>query len=141
MNRPPLHWAAPFVMVDRMITCEPNKQIVTIKHISAGDPVLGAESRDDPTFPSFLLLEGLSQSAALLYRLSFEEQAVETLPLLGYLKATLSERGAYPGDTLTFTVNAIKMTSVGGVFEGRADLDGVMIAEAELAFLSSTDSL
>jgi hypothetical protein len=81
-----------------------------------------------------LLLEGLSQSAALLFRLSYDVSTNE-LPLLGFLKASLAEQGARSGDRVTFDVRSVKMTRSGGIFEGLAKIEGgATIAEAELAF-------
>ena len=85
------------------------------------------------TFPSVLILEGLSQTAALLFRLSYGPEALSGAPLLGYLKASLAG-SASPGDTITFTVTALKMTSRNGVFAGVAAVGATEIATAELAF-------
>jgi len=116
-----LPWRWPFRMIDRMIECDPHRSIVTTMLIS------------DQSFSSVMLIEGMSQSAALLYRLSYDDAAA-TRPLLGYLKASLPGRALGPGDVLTFNVRSMKMTRAGGVFEGEASLDGEVIASAELAF-------
>ena len=123
-------------MIDRMLECEPHDYIVTLKGVTSGDSIAG-DSSEPGGFPAVLLLEGLSQSAALLFRLSYDVPAGE-LPLLGFLKASLAEQGAHPGDAITFTVRSVKMTRKGGVFEGQARIDGgEVIAEAELAFAAA----
>jgi len=116
-----LPWRRPFRMIDRMIECDKHKSIVTTKLIS------------DRSFANVMLIEGMSQSAALLFRLSYDDVAA-TRPLLGYLKASLPSQALGPGDVVTFNVRSMKMTRTGGVFEGEASLDGDVIASAELAF-------
>jgi 3-hydroxyacyl-[acyl-carrier-protein] dehydratase len=128
-----LPFGQPFLLIDRLIDCTPHRRIVTSRQVTAGDPLLCEGGPAGPWFPSLLLLEGLGQSAALLYRLSYDEAAAGRLPLLGFLRAEL-HGSARPGHTLTFDVSAVKMTSSGGVFEGRARAGERLLAEAELAF-------
>ena len=121
-----LPWSYPFLMVDRMVQCVPHVSAVTCKQVTAGEA-------GDGGFPSVLILEGLSQTAALLFRLSYGPEALAGGPLLGYLKARF-RNCAQPGDTLLYTVTAIKMTSRRGVFAGVAHVGAKKIAATELAF-------
>jgi len=125
-----LPWRWPFRMIDRMIECDPHRSIVTTKEISAGE---GGGEGQDQGFPGVMLIEGMSQSAALLFKLSYDDVGA-TRPLLGYLKASLPDRALRPGDLITFSVRSMKMIRTGGVFEAEASLDGDVIASAELAF-------
>jgi len=128
-----LPWSHPFLMVDRMVRCIPHESAVTLKQVTASDSVAEGSGPGDVCFPSVLILEGLSQTAALLFRLSYGPDALSGAPLLGYLKAKF-RAGARPGDTLTYTVTAIKMTSRSGVFKGVAHVEASRVAAAELAF-------
>lgn len=125
-------------MIDRMIECEPGDRIVTRKEVSAGDAVSGGVEGVG-WFPGMLLLEGLGQTAALLFRLSRREWAEMPLPMLGFLKADLIG-SAEPGQSIRYEVRSVKMTGEGGVFEGRALLQGKVIAKAQLAFASHVES-
>jgi 3-hydroxyacyl-[acyl-carrier-protein] dehydratase len=129
-----LPWRHPFLMIDRMIECAPEESIVTQKNVSAGDAVAGAAG-SGPWFPGMLMLEGLGQTAALLFRLSRCGRNGTQLPMLGFMKADLRGSAA-PGQAIRYEVRSLKMTGEGGVFEGRALLEGRVIAEAELAFAS-----
>ena len=80
-----------------------------------------------------MIVEALSQSAALLFQMTYGKVAPGQVPLLGTLKASW-QRPARPGDVLTCTVEAIKMTSRMGIFHGEACVEGSPIAEADLAF-------
>jgi len=122
-----LPWRHPFRMVDTLTECVPHERILTRKRVTSGEPT-GARS-----FPSTLVLEGLSQSAALLFRLSYGADALGGTPLLGHLSASL-EGGALPGDTIEYDVRAVKMTSKHGLFTGTASVNGAAIARAEFGF-------
>ena len=121
-----LPWSYPFLMVDRMVNCVPHVSAVTCKQVTASEV-------GDGCFPAVLVLEGLSQTAALLFRLSYGPEALSGAPLLGYLKAKF-RKPAQPGDTLVYTVTAIKMTSRRGVFAGVARVGATTVAATELAF-------
>lgn len=128
-----LPWTAPFRMVDRMIECVPHSRVVTLRRLSAGDALFEGADPESVAFPSVLVLEGLNQSAALLFRLSYGDDAAGGLPMLGHLAASV-HGAARPGDTLEFTVTAVKMTRRGGIFSGSARVDGKIIAESEMGF-------
>jgi 3-hydroxyacyl-[acyl-carrier-protein] dehydratase len=128
-----LPWSHPFLMVDRMLRCVPHESAVTCKQVTASDSVMPESASGESFFPSVLILEGLSQSAALLFRVSYGPNALSGAPMLGFLKARF--RGhARPGDTLEYTVTAIKMTSRAGVFAGVARVGANVIASTELGF-------
>ncbi|MCP3981935.1 MAG: hypothetical protein GY716_21745 [bacterium] len=125
-------WRQPFLMVDRVDECTPHERIVTRKTVSADDPLV---SRSE-WFPSVLLIEAMSQSAALLFRLSYGDEVSTERPLLGFLAANL-EGTAPVGSEITFEVRSVKMTRNGGVFEGQASVSDETVATAELAFSSA----
>lgn len=127
-----LPWGPPFLMIDRMIECAPGERIVTEKRVTAGDSVASHDEERGSWFPGVLLLEGMSQSAALLFRLSYVDSPAR-LPMLGYLQASL-HRSATPGDSIRFEVSSVKMTGTGGVFEALARVGEAVLAEAQLAF-------
>jgi 3-hydroxyacyl-[acyl-carrier-protein] dehydratase len=128
-----LPWSHPFRMVDRMLDCVPHESALTLKQVTAGDSTFDGGDAAVLFFPSVLIVEGLSQTAALLFRISYGEGALSGAPLLGYLKAKFKGQ-ARPGDTLMYAVKAIKMTSRSGVFSGIARVDDTMIVSTELAF-------
>lgn len=130
---PLLPWRRPFLMIDRLVDCVPGERITTRKNVTSGDPCVGGGRGRGQAFPAMLVLEGMGQSAALLFRLSYPEEGGRDLPLLGFLEASLVGSAA-PGDALEFDVRSVKMTSSGGVFSARARVGGGLVAEAELAF-------
>jgi 3-hydroxymyristoyl/3-hydroxydecanoyl-(acyl carrier protein) dehydratase len=123
-------------MIDRVLEHEAGRRIETIKTVTEGDVlVAGYDLAQGPSLPSAFLLEGMAQSAALLFRLSHDGSPDE-LPLLGW--TTLSVRGAArPGDVVRFRVQASKMTRHGGVFDAEAHGAGTLLAQGQLAFAAA----
>ena len=128
-----LPWDPPFLMIDRVLEWVPHKHILTLKKIAGDDLMALAHRPGCAVLPGMMVLEGMSQSAALLFQVSFGRVALAELPLLGHLKATFPG-AATTGEEIAYDVRALKMTKTGGVFEGTARVEGRSIAEAELAF-------
>jgi len=150
-----LPWRQPFLMIDRMIECIPGRRIVTVKAITGEDGMVRGYDAGG-LFPGALVLEGMSQSAALLFLLTYPELAPyyrgdpvgggrreggpvgkdgRRLPMLGLLKARIRDL-ARPGDSIVYRVASMKMLRGSGMFRGVARVDGRTIAEAEMSFAS-----
>jgi len=128
-----LPWKHPFLMIDRMIECVPHRHIVTAKNVTGDDAMADGECARGVDFPDVLVVEGMSQSAALLFQLTYGRISDGRVPLLGSLKAAW-KAPARPGDIIIYRVAALKMTSTMGIFHGVAHVADAAIAEAELAF-------
>jgi len=128
-----LPWRHPFLLIDRLLECVPHRSITTLKQVSGNDLLAHAHGPGPSLWPGLMVLEGMNQTAALLFRLSYGPIDPARLPLLGHLRARFPGSAA-PGDTITYAVRAVKMTSTHGLFEGAARVEGRPIVEAELAF-------
>ena len=128
-----LPWEPPFVMVDAVVECVPHEKVVAVKRVSANDPMTRGHEPRGGVLPAAMVLEGLSQAAALLYQLTYRGIEPSRLPMLGHMDARECAP-AHPGDTIIYTVRAVKMTSTSGIFHGIAEVGGAPIAEAELGF-------
>jgi len=128
-----LPWRYPFLTLDVLVECVPHESITTMRRVSGDDLLARAHGPGGAILPGVMVLEGLNQSAALLYRLTYGGAAGGRLPLLGHLRAGFPGTAA-PGDTITYAVRAVKMTPTHGLFDGKAMVDGRIIVEGELGF-------
>ena len=133
-----LPWRHPFVMIDRMIECVPHQRIATEKVVDGTDLAGVSHRRGQHGFAGAMVLEGMNQSAALLYQMTYGKFEPEKVPLLGYLTAEF-HRTAGPGDSIRFKVRAVKMTPTHGLFEGEAQVGGRTLARSELAFAVASE--
>ena len=134
-----LPWRQPFQMIDQLIECVPHERIATLKLVTVNDTMGearalagGVASGRGPVLPPAMILEGMSQSAALLFQISYGALAKESIPMLGDMKATYHDV-AHPGEAIVFAVRAVKMTSTAGLFEGAARVGERLIAQAGFA--------
>ena len=56
----------PIILVDRVLELESGKRIVTLKNVSANEPVFTGHFPEFPVLPGVYILEAMAQSAAIL---------------------------------------------------------------------------
>jgi len=56
----------PFLMIDRVLECEPGKRIVALKNVSINEPHFPGHFPQRPVMPGVLILEAMAQAAAIL---------------------------------------------------------------------------
>ncbi len=66
----------PLILVDRVISLVPGKEITAIKNVSANEPCFQGHFPDYPVMPGVLIVESLAQSSALLFIYSIENNAL-----------------------------------------------------------------
>ncbi|MGH8559497.1 MAG: 3-hydroxyacyl-ACP dehydratase FabZ [Methylococcales bacterium] len=123
----------PFLMVDRVLECEPGKRILAIKNVSHNEPYFQGHFPRKPIMPGVLIMEALAQTTGLL--------ASESLPdvlgkgmnyyLVGLDKARF-KRPVVPGDQLTLEAVYLRHKRNIWAFSCRAEVDGEFVASAEI---------
>ncbi|MBV6422502.1 MAG: 3-hydroxyacyl-[acyl-carrier-protein] dehydratase FabZ [Steroidobacteraceae bacterium] len=56
----------PFLLVDRVLACEPGKSIRAVKNVTCNEPQFTGHFPDRPVMPGVLIIEALAQAAGLL---------------------------------------------------------------------------
>jgi 3-hydroxyacyl-[acyl-carrier-protein] dehydratase len=128
----------PFLMVDRVIALEKGKRAVAIKNISGNEIHFLGHFPNMAVFPGALILEGMAQTAILLFRKSFEGDvaALDDPNVLFFFGAANARffKPVVPGDQLRMEVKVTKSYSTGGMVEAVATVDGTRVAKGELTF-------
>lgn len=123
----------PFLLVDRVLEFEPGKSLRAIKNVSVNEPFFQGHFPGNPVMPGVLIVEAMAQASGLLVQLSASQTSEDQQ--LYYLvkvdKARFS-RIVVPGDQLVMEITQKRMLRRMGLFEGRALVDGVEVASAEL---------
>ncbi len=128
----------PFLMVDRVIEFEAGKRVVAIKNISGNEIHFLGHFPQMAVFPGALILEGMAQTAIILFRKSNEANGVpvdepDTLFFFGAVNARFLHP-VVPGDQLRMEVKVVKAYSTGGMVQGVATVDGRTVAKGDLTF-------
>ncbi len=128
----------PFLMVDRVLALEKDQRAVGIKNITGNDICFLGHFPTMAVMPGALIIEGMAQTAVILFRKSAELDGVtlddeKTLFFFGGAQVRFS-KPVFPGDQLQFDVTLVKSISVGGVVKAVASVDGQTVAKAKLSF-------
>ncbi len=68
----------PFLLVDRVISCEPGKDITALKNVTINEPFFGGHFPHYPVMPGVLIIEALAQAAAILTLKTVNRQTDES---------------------------------------------------------------
>ncbi|HXG28180.1 MAG TPA: 3-hydroxyacyl-ACP dehydratase FabZ [Nevskiales bacterium] len=123
----------PFLLVDRVLECEPGQRILAIKNVSMNEPFFMGHFPQRPVMPGVLIVEALAQAACLLGIWSAEGgmEAGTLYYFLGIDKARF-KRPVEPGDQLRLQVRLV--TSKRGIwkFAAEAHVGHELACEAEI---------
>lgn len=120
----------PFLLVDRVVSYEPNKTISAYKNVTYNEPYFQGHFPSRPVMPGVLILEAIAQTGGLLYMLSREESIEGQLFYFISADKVKFRKPVVPGDRLDFEINVLRMGGQTWKFKGVALVDGVKAAEA-----------
>ena len=96
----------PLLLVDRVIECEPGKNIVALKNVTINEPFFLGHFPHHPVMPGVLIIEALAQAAAIL---SFQTMGTKPDDKSVYYFVGIDEarfkRPVIPGDQLKLHVS------------------------------------
>ncbi|MES1947350.1 (3R)-hydroxymyristoyl-ACP dehydratase [Salinisphaera sp. C84B14] len=89
----------PFLLVDRVLACEPGKSITAIKNVTINEPFFPGHFPSEPVMPGVLILEALAQAGLILGMRTVESEEGTIVYFAGIDKARFKRR-VVPGDQL-----------------------------------------
>jgi 3-hydroxyacyl-[acyl-carrier-protein] dehydratase len=123
----------PFLLVDRVLSCEPGKTIVAVKNVAINEPFFQGHFPENPVMPGVMILEALAQAAAILsYKtLNFSDTANKVYYFVGIDNARF-KKPVRPGDQLMLHVSLLRSVRGIGKFAAQARVGEAVVTEAEL---------
>jgi 3-hydroxyacyl-[acyl-carrier-protein] dehydratase len=125
----------PFLLVDRVIACEPGKSLRAFKNVTINEPFFQGHFPGHPVMPGVLILEAMAQAAGMLTQLSNPDRTGDSPQAIFYLvkvdKARFS-RIVSPGDQLVLEVELKRVLRSMALYACRALVDGNEVASAEM---------
>ena len=122
----------PFLLVDRVKSCEPGSHIVALKNVTINEPFFTGHFPQQPVMPGVLIIEALAQAALLLGFASTEDDSSGRICyFLGIDKARF-KRAVVPGDQLE--LHATLLSTRRGIwqFEVEARVEGLRACTARI---------
>ena len=123
----------PFLLVDRVLECEPGVRLKAIKNVSVNEPMFTGHFPERPIFPGVLIMEALAQATGILAFKTTETKPDGTsLYYFAGIDNCRFKQPVLPGDQLVLEVQLIKQKRSIWKFSGEASVDGKVVASAEL---------
>ena len=123
----------PFLLVDRIVECEPGKSAKGIKSVSMNEPFFPGHFPGQPIMPGVLILEALAQTGAVA-ALSLPENRGK-LAVFGGVKNCRFKKPVTPGDVLELSCELVEQRGPIGYGKAVARVGGKIAAQAELTFV------
>ena len=123
----------PFLLVDRVLSCEPGKTLVALKNVTINEPFFAGHFPRLPVMPGVLIVEALAQASALLaFRTMRAQMDDESVYYFVGIDRARFKKPVTPGDALRLEVTLQRHMRGIWKFRGEARVDGVLVSEAEL---------
>ncbi len=121
----------PFLLVDRVLECEPGERLLALKNVTINEPFFQGHFPGKPVMPGVLIIEALAQATCLL-ALETEENGKDEVYLLAGVDKARFKRPVMPGDALHLEARLLKRRRGIWLFEAEAKVDGATVATAEI---------
>lgn len=123
----------PFLLVDRVVECEPGKRILAYKNVTINEPFFIGHFPHFPVMPGVLIIEALAQAAAILSFKTMQTQPDEkSVYYFAGIDGARFKRPVVPGDKLELEASIVYNRRGIWKYTGVARVDGQLAAEAEL---------
>ena len=123
----------PFLMVDRVLSCEAGKNIVALKNVTINEPFFPGHFPHHPVMPGVMIIEALAQAAAIL---TFSTEGHKADPNILYYFVGIDnarfKKPVVPGDQLEIEATLERMLRSIGKFQCVARVAGAVVAEASI---------
>ena len=123
----------PFLLVDRVLSCEPGKTITAVKNVTINEPFFEGHFPHFPVMPGVLIIEAMAQAAAIL---SFKTMGTRPDDKSVYYFAGIDnarfKKPVFAGDQLILQVEITRTMKGVWKYSAVAKVDDKLAAEADL---------
>jgi len=123
----------PFLLVDRVLECIPGESLVGIKNVTVNEPYFVGHFPKRPVMPGVIILEALAQATGLLAFATVGSTPDDNVLyyFVGIDKARF-RKPVEPGDQVVLKVELLRKIRGMWKFSTQAEVDGKVVASAEM---------
>lgn len=123
----------PFLLVDRVLSLEPGKDIAALKNVTINEPFFPGHFPHYPVMPGVLIIEALAQTAAILTLKTMNTQVDEnSVYYFVGIDGARFKKPVQAGDQLILKATILRERIGIWKYSVRAEVDGRVATEAEL---------
>ena len=123
----------PFLLIDRVLSCEPGKNIIALKNVTINEPFFAGHFPHHPVMPGVLIIEALAQAAAILtFKTSGGKADEKSVYYFVGIDNARFKKPVTPGDSLMLNVTFERAVRGIWKFKTEARVEDVLVAEADL---------
>lgn len=119
----------PFLLVDRVVSFDSGVGIVAYKNVTFNEGFFQGHFPGQPIMPGVLILEALAQAGGIFVVKSMGGDSSGKLFLFTGIDGVKIRRPVVPGDRLNLEASVIKRKMNIWKMQGRATVDGELVAE------------
>lgn len=123
----------PFLLIDRVLSCDPGKELVAIKNVTMNEPYFSGHFPNFPVMPGVLIVEAMAQASAILAFKSFDlQRGPNSVYYFVGIDNARFKKPVTPGDQLIIKAQIVRNLRGIWKFTGQAFVDDALVSEATL---------
>ena len=123
----------PFLLIDRVLSYEPGKDIVAVKNVTINEPFFSGHFPHYPVMPGVLTIEAMAQAAIILAFKTLDTKPDDkSVYYFVGIDGARFKKPVIAGDQLILKVTFLRNSRGLWKFSATAEVDGKVAAEAEL---------
>lgn len=129
----------PMLMIDSVVSLEPEKSIQAIKNVTGNELQFLGHFPDQAIMPGTLIVEAIGQAASILFsKMAGAGLKPGEFLVLGSINNMRFLRPVAPGDRMEIAVQVLKFVQDLALVEGTVTVDGATVATGTLGFARRT---
>ncbi len=122
----------PFLLIDKVIDCVPNKSVTAIKNVSINEPFFPGHFPGNPVMPGVLIIEAMAQGGGVLSHISNRDLEPRPLYYLVGVDGARFRRPVGPGDQLRIHIEVDKVRRGMWWYRCEASVEGQTAVTAKI---------
>ena len=122
----------PFLLIDRIIACQPGESITAVKNVTINEPYFQGHFPGRPVMPGVLIIEAMAQAGGVLSHVTVGDIDPKPLFFLAGVNNARFRKTVLPGDQLLVQVGVEKIKRGIWFYKCSASVDGQVAVTADI---------